>query len=112
MAHNPTLLRVANACHPEMDDRQRHRILAAVAEDTRNAAWSDWLRRAPGKKTNTTVAMRMLRDLEQPWSDGDGATEGWQRRRVRSGRRPRAAVRALILLLLMLVGAILVILLA
>jgi hypothetical protein len=104
MSRRPQLLRVANACHPAMDDHQRHRILAAVADDLRDDAWSNRLRRAPDGTASVAMAMRLLRELEEPWGDHHGPptmeAEGW--RTTTTPRRPLVAIVSWVVALLLL----------
>ena len=61
MSHDVQLLRVANACHPEMADAERRDILRRVGDEL---GWPDWLPPV-GKRCGPRHAMQMLRALEQ-----------------------------------------------
>jgi hypothetical protein len=72
-AHSVPMLRLATACHPDMPNAERHRILSAVAADTRDAHWIRVLRgRAPGG-ADPALAMRMLDAYERPGPERAGA---------------------------------------
>lgn len=65
--HDGSLLRVANACHPDMDDMERRRILLAVAREV--GAPPDVhqsLQASSSGGVGPSVAMRFLWYLEEP----------------------------------------------
>ena len=103
--HTRPLLRVANACHPDMDDRQRHRILLAAADEAEHADWLDRLRERDDREADPTDAMDLLRDLERRASvvDDDDGVEGYDDARTGCPTWRWVAV-ALLLLLLVLLG--------
>lgn len=77
--HDRYQLRLANACHPDMDEEQRRAILLAVIEDLHHERWRAMLRR---RGAQATVAMRMLGELERPRGSrapAAAAAEGYHR---------------------------------
>lgn len=80
--HPDIMLRVANACHPDMPDAQRREILRGVvdaecAEGRLSQRWAVRLRR---RRCDATVAGELLSDLEGrcvPPSDAEAGAEGF-----------------------------------
>jgi hypothetical protein len=62
MHHSQALLRVANVCHPEVDDGHRRDVMLAVAKGQGMDGWITRLERRSG--AGAMLAMRMLSVLE------------------------------------------------
>lgn len=97
MQHDLPLLRVANACHPDMDDHERYGILRTAAAERRHGVWIERLAHMPGAHAPVGTAMRFLRELEEPWPT---LTEPYTA--PPPCRHPGAAVLLLVLLLAVL----------
>jgi hypothetical protein len=85
-AHSVPMLRLATACHPDMPNAERHRILTAVAADADDAHWIRVLRRRAPGAADTALAMRMLDAYERPadasprrpeWAGPGGGMGAW-----------------------------------